>query len=404
MKSSRKRLHELHPHVRRQPADVVVRFDLRRDTVVAARLDHVRIEGALDEETGITELACLLLEDADEFLADDRPLRLRIADVGEASEEAVLRAHVHEGHVEVAAERLDDLLRLVLAHQPVVDEDARELVADRLVDEQGRDRRVDTPGETADDALRADLRSDPLDLFLDHRRRRPGGRRPGHVVEEPLQDLLSLGGVRDLRVELDGVEPAIRILEGGDGGRRRGGGDARAGRRSGDRVAVAHPHDLLRRQVAEQQRLVELGIGLAVLRDVVRFDRAAEIAGHQLHPVTDAERRDAELENRGVHLRRTVDVHRCRPTGEDQRQGVPRLDLRRREAVTDELGVDTCLAHATRDQLAVLAAEVEHEHRAILRNRLRRRNRELRHGRARAWPRHLAQSRLSHAGSSVRLS
>jgi hypothetical protein len=34
--------------------------------------------------------------------------------------------------------------------------------------------------------------------------------------------------------------------------------------------------------------------------------------------------------------------------------------------VGDELGVDTRLAHAPRDQLAVLASEVEDEHRARL--------------------------------------
>ena len=58
-------------------------------------------------------------------------------------EEALLRLDVDERHVEVAAERLDDLVRLVLAQEAVVDEDARELVADRLVDEQRGDGRVD---------------------------------------------------------------------------------------------------------------------------------------------------------------------------------------------------------------------------------------------------------------------
>ena len=51
--------------------------------------------------------------------------------------------------MEVAAEGLDDLLGLVLAQQAVVDEDARQLVADRLVDEQRRDGRVDAAGERA---------------------------------------------------------------------------------------------------------------------------------------------------------------------------------------------------------------------------------------------------------------
>ena len=54
---------------------------------------------------------------------------------------------VHERHAEAVAERLDDLRRLVAAQQAVVDEDARELVADGLVHEQRRDRAVDAARE-----------------------------------------------------------------------------------------------------------------------------------------------------------------------------------------------------------------------------------------------------------------
>ena len=65
------------------------------------------------------------------------------------------RLDVDERHVEVAAEGLDHLLGLVRAHEAVVDEDAGELVADRLVDEQRGDGRVDAAREPADDALAA---------------------------------------------------------------------------------------------------------------------------------------------------------------------------------------------------------------------------------------------------------
>ena len=65
---------------------------------------------------------------------------------------------MHERDVEVAAERLDHLLGLVRAHEAVVDEDAGELVADRLVDEQRGNRGVDAAGERAEDALEPDLR------------------------------------------------------------------------------------------------------------------------------------------------------------------------------------------------------------------------------------------------------
>ena len=103
-------------------------------------------------------------------------------------------------------EGLDDLRGLVLAQQAVVDEDAGELVADRLVDEQRGDRRVDAAGERAEHALAADLRADPLDLLLDHGGGRPRGRHAGDAVEEVLQHLLAVRRVHDLGVELDAVE------------------------------------------------------------------------------------------------------------------------------------------------------------------------------------------------------
>ena len=204
------RLDELHPHVRRQPADVVVGLDLRCDADVSAGLDHVGVERPLDEEVDVAEAVGLLFEDADELLPDDPPLLLRVGDARQPGEEALLCVDVDERDVEVVAERLDDLLGFVLAQQPVVDEDTRELVADGLVHEERRNCRVDAAREAADDALRPDLRADPLDLLLDHRGGRPHRRCARDVVEEALEDALPLRGVDDLGVELDTVEPARR--------------------------------------------------------------------------------------------------------------------------------------------------------------------------------------------------
>ena len=182
-------------------------------------------------------------------------------------EEPLLRLDVDERHVEVLAERLDDLLRLRLAQEAVVDEDARELVADRLVHEQRGDRRVDAARERAEDALRADLGADPLDLLLDHRRGRPGGRRAGDVVEEVLQDLHPARRVHDLRVELDAVELPLRRLERGDRRRRRAGDDPRALGRRDHGVAVRHPDRLLVRDVVEERALLGAQLRLAELGD-----------------------------------------------------------------------------------------------------------------------------------------
>ena len=125
---------------------------------------------------------------------------------------------------EALAERLDDLLGLALAEQAVVDEDAGELVADRLVDERRGGRRIDAAGEAADDAAVADLLADPLDLLVDHRRRRPLLLAAGDLAQEALEDRLPVRRVDDLGVELDAVEAALGVLAGGDrrtGARRR---------------------------------------------------------------------------------------------------------------------------------------------------------------------------------------
>ena len=301
----------------------------------------------------------------------------------------LLGPDVHERHVEVTAERLDDLLCLVLAHQPVVDEDAGELVAHGLVDEECGNGRVDTTREATDDALGADLGTDPRDLLLDHGSRRPARRSARNLVEEVLQDLLAITGVDDLGMELHGVEAAVGILERRDRRRRRSGGDAGSWRRGDHGVAMAHPHDLLRREIVEERGLAELRVRLAVLGDVVRFDRSPEIASHQLHPVTDPERRNPELEDRRVELRCALGVHRRRATRENQRERDRGPDLCRRQPVADELRVHARLAHAPRDQLAVLPAEIEHEHRPLLGQRLRGRKRK--------------DGSLRHAGSSERL-
>ena len=81
------------------------------------------------------EPARLLLEDADELAADGLALGLGVADAGELCQEALLGVDGDEWHPEGVAEGADHLLALVLSHQSVVDEHARELVAHGTVHE-----------------------------------------------------------------------------------------------------------------------------------------------------------------------------------------------------------------------------------------------------------------------------
>ncbi len=123
----------------------------------------------------------------------------------------------------------------------MVDEDARELVADGLVDEGGGDRGVDSARERADDLLVADPVADEFDLLVDDGFVRPVGVEAGDAVEEVLEDLLPVLGVEDLGVPLDAGEAALGVFEGRDRGVRGRGEDREVRGRLGDGVPVGHP-------------------------------------------------------------------------------------------------------------------------------------------------------------------
>src|SRR3546814_9075242 len=82
-----------------------------------------------------TDLRRLLLEDVDEGAADDLALALGIVDALQLAEEELAGVAVHQRAVVVMAEQLDHLPGLVLAQQAVVDDDAGEMLADRLVEQ-----------------------------------------------------------------------------------------------------------------------------------------------------------------------------------------------------------------------------------------------------------------------------
>ena len=245
----------------------------------------------------------------------------------------------------------------------MVDEDAGELVADGAVQERGDDRGVDAAGQAADDLRVADLRADALDGLVDDVDHRPRRRDAGDVVEEVPDDVLAVLRVRDLGVELRRVEPALRVLHRGDRSGAGARGDGEALGHGADAVAVAHPDLAGLGQAFEQSaaRFRDRELGEPVLADVGLGDLAAEMQRHLLDAVAEAQDRDAELEDSGVHVRRALGVHARRAAGEDDRRGCAARDLLGGDVERHDLRVDAGLADATRDELRVLRAEVEDE-------------------------------------------
>ena len=99
------------------------------------------IERALGQEVDPAEVRRLLLEHPDELVADDLAFLLGVLDTGQPGEEPVSRVNHDEVHAEIALEGRPEQLRLLLAHQAVVDVDARQPVPDRAVDQRRGHRR-----------------------------------------------------------------------------------------------------------------------------------------------------------------------------------------------------------------------------------------------------------------------
>ncbi len=111
----------------------------------------IRVQGALNEELDFLaggaglfdDLALRLFERADELLADDLALLLRLAHALERGEEVLGSVHRDELDAGGLDEIMLDLLGLALAQQAMVHEHAGELFADGLVHQRGGHGGVD---------------------------------------------------------------------------------------------------------------------------------------------------------------------------------------------------------------------------------------------------------------------
>src|SRR2546423_1744333 len=128
---------------------------------------------------------------------------------------------------------------------------------------------------------------------------------------------------------------------------------------------MAHPHvggGALRERRERPDGLEHVDARRPELAVTARSHPAPEQLRHQLQPVADAEHGNAELEQRRVAHRSALLLDARGPSAEDDALRAPRFDVGGAEIGPLNLAVDVELADSARDELRVLAAEIEDEY------------------------------------------
>ncbi len=247
LKQHAQRLYQLKIHLLGQAAHIVMGLNrLRLWLVCGGAFNHVWINGALRQKVNLAQPFRLSLKDAHKLLANNAPLGLGVGNPLQRFQHLFHGIDRHQAHPLLALERLHYLLRFPLPQQAVVHKDTGQLVANRVMDERRRDRRIDAAAETQQHLPLTHLGTDLLNLLLDEVLHRPVRRAATDVDGKIAQQLVALRRVRHFGVELHRVVMAARI-----GGCRVGRvcrvrQGAEASRQRLDAVAVAHPDPLLR--------------------------------------------------------------------------------------------------------------------------------------------------------------
>ena len=176
----------------------------------------------------------------------------------------------------------------------------------------------------------------------------------------------------NLRVELRGVELALRAFHGSHGTHVGYGCYREALGHLAHRIAMAHPYGLLVRRLAIQRRraaatrtihAINAGEGSGSVFALLGVaHRTAERLRHDLLTVAKAEHGDSQLEDLGVDRRCIFGIHACRTARQDDGTRVLLTHLISGDVARNYLGIHVQVAHATRDELAILRAEIENQY------------------------------------------
>ena len=170
------------------------------------------------QEGSAANILGLLLEDIDERGADNLALLLRILDAGKRAQKKLTRVPVHQRDVVVIAKQIDHLFRLIETQQAMVDKDAGQLLANRLVQQYRDDRGIDAARQPADHPTLANLRPNARNRPITERRHTPITATTRDPMRKVPQQVGAARCVHDFRVEHDAIKAARIIGDDREGG------------------------------------------------------------------------------------------------------------------------------------------------------------------------------------------
>ena len=250
-----------------------------------------------------------------------------------------------------------DLFALVFPQQSCVHEHRHQLIANRLVHQRRRYRRVHAAGDRRQHALISNLCANSRHRIFDDRGRRPFGFDLANINREVFEQFDSIRRVVHFGMELhaeifsreiahrrEGTVPRFRQRDESLGHAR-------------DAIPMRHPN--FRQHVqhrAGDQRLNFCGSIFAVRG---RVHLSAERVGERLHPIANAEDGKSRFQDEILNVWRASLVDGFRSAGEDESLRLDGKDFFLRRVPREQLAIDLRLAHAARDQLGVLGTEIE---------------------------------------------
>lgn len=332
---------------------------LDHSRVPPAGFNHVGVNGALGQEVDRLDFLADFFKDLDKFIPNGLALGFGIADSGQAGQKPVFGIDTNKVHAGIL-EGSFYLVALVLPHEAVVDKDAGQAGADGFGQEGGHDGGVDTTRQAQEDLAVPYLVPHLGDGGLGVIGHGPGAFFATNVVNEIAEHLSTFQTVVDLGVELEAINLALVIRDGGQGavGRRPNGGKALG--QGGHPVGMAHPHLAGLGNVLKQAMAGMVQAGLAKFLKLRLSYLAAQAGCDKLHAVAEAQDGDAQLENLPLNLGSLILVNRAGPAGENQAGRMLLLGGGQGLVVGHKLAIDVQVPDPPGDQLAVLAAKVNY--------------------------------------------